>query len=370
MNRRLRSFLRRRGARDDEIRRAERAGRLAVLAIERELMPGAHRYTFEEAAQRAEVEPAAALRLWRALGFPDPPPAARRFTDEDVEKLVTLRDWLRSSSFPREPSLDGLVQNVRVVGGALAKVAEVQSDEIVEAFDHTRAAGFTDEQVALLIVSSFDWPRIARLLDYALRLQLRTALLRKLSGSDPSDESLAVGFVDLVGYTALSQELDAEQLAELVTRFEGVAYDTVAEHGGRVVKTIGDEVMFVSSDPRAAARIALRLTERSAVDELLPEARAGLAYGSVLAQEGDYYGPVVNLASRLVGLARPGSVLTSSDVRETLRDDPDFSFHRLRSRRIRDIGRVEVWSLVPARDAASGREIVQGQGKEIVREQG
>ncbi|MFL6244130.1 MAG: adenylate/guanylate cyclase domain-containing protein, partial [Acidimicrobiia bacterium] len=110
-------------------------------------------------------------------------------------------------------------------------------------------------------------------------------------------------------------------------------------------KTIGDEVMFVAADTASAARIALRLTERSAVDELLPEARAGLASGTVLAQEGDYYGPVVNLASRLVELARPGSVLASTELHADLADDPAFAWQRLRSRRIRDIGRVEVWAL-------------------------
>jgi adenylate cyclase len=123
----------------------------------------------------------------------------------------------------------------------------------------------------------------------------------------------------------------------------------VAEHAGRVVKTIGDEVMFVTEEIANAARIALRLTERSAVDELLPEARAGLAAGTLLAQEGDYYGPVVNLASRLVGLARPGTVLASAEVRDALAEDRSFVWHRLRSRRIRDIGRVEVWALEHAR---------------------
>ena len=137
----------------------------------------------------------------------------------------------------------------------------------------------------------------------------------------------------------------AQELGALVSRFEELAYDTVAEHGGRVVKTIGDEVMFVAADNADAGLIALRLTERSAVDELLPEARAGLAGGTVLAQEGDYYGPVVNLASRLVELARPGSVLVSSELHAALADDPAFAWQRLRSRRIRDIGRVEVWAL-------------------------
>ena len=134
---------------------------------------------------------------------------------------------------------------------------------------------------------------------------------RKLIAEQGADQStptteLVVGFLDLVGYTALSQELDADELAELVDRFEALTHDTVAELGGRVVKTIGDEVMFVAEDTAQAATIALRLTERTGTDEVLPLARAGLACGTVLARDGDYYGPVVNLAHRLVELARPG----------------------------------------------------------------
>jgi adenylate cyclase len=242
------------------------------------------------------------------------------------------------------------------VGGALARIAEVQSDSLVAAVQARREAGLTDDEIAVEVTNSLDWSRLSRLFDYALRLQLRASARRKLTASNPSAigaEELAVGFVDLVGYTALSQELEPEELAALVTRFEELAYDTVAEHGGRVVKTIGDEVMFVAVEIANAARIALRLTERSAVDELLPEARAGLAAGTVLAQEGDYYGPVVNLASRLVELARPGTVLASSEVRDAIVDDPAFVWHRLRSRRIRDIGRVEVWALEHARQEAT-----------------
>jgi adenylate cyclase len=78
---------------------------------------------------------------------------------------------------------------------------------------------------------------------------------------------------------------------------------------------------------------------------LLPPARAGLACGSVVTREGDYFGPVVNLASRLVEIAKPGSVIASDDVHVTLAEDPAFAWKRLRPRRIRDIGRVEIWAL-------------------------
>ncbi len=353
MNRRLRAFLRQRGASHDEIARAEREGRLALLTFDKVLLPGRARYRFDDVVDRARVDPDGARRIWRALGFPDPPPDARRFTDTDVEALVTLREWFRADAFP-ERTLDALVQQTRVVGGSLAKVAEVQSDAVIAALRIARAGGLSDEEVAEMVPESLNWDQISRLMDYTLRLQLRAALWRKYAGGEAGDartQDLTIGFVDLVGYTALSQELEQSELAKLVERFESLAYDIVAEEGARVVKTIGDEVMFVAEAAAAAGRIALRLTERSAVDEILPEARAGLACGPVIAHEGDYYGPVVNLASRMVELARPGSVLVSEELHGELEHDASFGFQRLRSRRIRDIGRVVVWLLeAPARD--------------------
>jgi adenylate cyclase len=348
MNRKLRSFLRKRGATAEEIARAEREDRLLLLALDYQLTPGRPRYTFAEACARADFDLEIARSLWRALGFPAPPPDERLFRDEDVEAIITLRRQLESTMTSVGQNYEQLLQYVRVVGGSLAKIAEVQSDLVVSAVRERRQAEVPDDEIATQTTESLDWSRLSRLFDYALRLQLRASARRKLTASNPAAigaEDLAVGFVDLVGYTALSQELEQEELGALVTRFEELAYDTVAEHAGRVVKTIGDEVMFVAVEIADAAQIALRLTERSAVDEILPEARAGLAAGTALAQEGDYYGAVVNLASRLVELARPGTVLASSEVRDALADDPAFVWHRLRSRRIRDIGRVEVWAL-------------------------
>ncbi len=348
MNRKLRSYLRRRGVPAEEIARAEREDRVLLLAFDYQLMPGRPRYTFAEACRRAGFDVDTAKRLWRALGFPDAPPEERLFRDEDVETIITMRQQIDSTIVPVGENYVELVQIVRVVAGSLAKIAEVESDALANAVRERRQLGVPDEEIAIQLTDSLDWSRLSRLIDYALRLQLRASARRKLTATDPQAigaEDLAVGFVDLVGYTALSQELEPEELGALVSRFEELAYDTVTEHAGRVVKTIGDEVMFVAADTASAARIALRLTERSAVDELLPEARAGLASGTVLAQEGDYYGPVVNLASRLVELARPGSVLASGELHADLADDPSFTWQRLRSRRIRDIGRVEIWAL-------------------------
>lgn len=358
MNRKLRSFVRRRGATPEEIDRAEREGRLLLLAFDYQLLPGRPRYTFEEVCRRADFDLETAKRLWRALGFPDAPPDDRLFRDEDVDAIGTLRRQIESTIVPVGENHEYFVQIVRVVAGSLAKIAEVESDALARAVRERRDAGIPEDEIATEVTDALDWSRLSRLIDYALRLQLRASARRKLTASNPTAvgaENLAVGFVDLVGYTALSQELEPEELAALVSRFEELAYDTVTEYAGRVVKTIGDEVMFVDAEIANAAHIALRLTERSAVDELLPDARAGLAAGSVVSQEGDYYGPVVNLASRLVEVARPGTVLVSSEVHDALADDPAFVWHRLRSRRIRDIGRVEVWALERAREQVRER---------------
>lgn len=351
VNRKLARALRLRGATSDEIERAARDGWLALLTLDKLLMPGRVRYDLEEMAQRAGVEVDVGRRLWRSLGFPDLEADARVFTDADVRILRKLEARLHTAAFVtiEDPdSLTRLLEQTRMVSAALSRLAEVLTDQIVEIMEVTRAAGAPDEEIALGFVDELDWPTLARLTDYGLRLLTRASLWRRLASEDPGDQrapQLAVGFVDLVGYTALSQELDPHELAALVERFEQLAYDTVAQHAGRVVKMIGDEVMYVADDLGDAARIALALTARSAVDELLPEARAGLAFGTALAREGDYYGAVVNLASRLVELARPGTVVVSDEVHAALAAGSAFAFKQLRSRRVRDIGRVEVWAL-------------------------
>jgi len=356
VNRRLRSYLRRRGASSEEINRAEREGWLALLTFDRMLMPGRSRYTFPEAATKAGISLDLAHRVWRALGFPDPDEDAVVFSDRDAQAMADVVQLPGDNLVPSGDGggeFDELVQQVRVIGGSLAKIAEVQSDNVLRAVRGREASGYSDEEIAE-IVSRVDFHRVEGLLAYALRLQLRAAAWRRLArgGSDDDADRFSVGFVDLVGYTALSQELDARELAALVERFEALAYDTVAQYGGRVVKTIGDEVMFVTGDPRAAARIALRLTERSSTDDLLPEARSGLGYGNVLVHEGDYYGPVVNLARRIVDLARPGTALCSDSVHDALEGDPGFTWRKLRTRRIRDFGSIALWQLQSVADTS------------------
>ena len=168
--------------------------------------------------------------------------------------------------------------------------------------------GLDDATIAERIAERLHYDDIARLLDHGHRLQLRAALWRKLAGSDPEAPGTVdatVGFVDLVGYTSLAEGLDDAELGDLIERFAALAHEIVVRAGGRIVKTIGDEVMFIADRPQSGAQIALELSAASTRDPVLPQARAGLAVGSVLSREGDYFGAVVNLASRLTRLAFP-----------------------------------------------------------------
>jgi adenylate cyclase len=351
VNRKLTQFLRHRGATPEEIEKAAVDGRLTLLAIDRDLFPSRSQYTQDEVAALSDVDPEVGRRLWRALGFPDVPEGERVFSEESVEVLRALQPRLESwfAQRERDPAvaIENLVQQVRAASAGFARVAEVLSDAIVDTVTRARDAGLGDEEIAELFVDNLDWESVAKLYDYVLRLQLRAAVWRKLASEEPATvaSELAVGFLDLVGYTALSQLLDEHELGILVARFEELTHDTVAQHGGRLVKSIGDEVMFVAEDPAVAAQIALRLTERTGDDAVLPDARAGLALGPVVAHEGDYYGPVVNLAHRLVEVAFPGTVLVCDALHDALESDPAFSFGRSRNRKIRDIGRVGTWPL-------------------------
>src|SRR5690606_23115953 len=178
------------------------------------------------------------------------------------------------------------------------------------------------------------FPTMLRVMEFVWRRHVqavaRSRISREQSGSDP--DRLVVGFADLVGFTALSQQIGTHELAAVVERFEVIAYDTITTLGGRVVKMIGDEVMFAVPHERAAAEIALRLSETYREDDELSDVRVGLAVGPVLQREADLFGPVVNMASRIVGIAFPGTVVCSAEVQAELDGDVDFSWKSIGSR--------------------------------------
>jgi adenylate cyclase len=154
-----------------------------------------------------------------------------------------------------------------------------------------------------------------------------------------------VGFVDIAGFTSLSRGLTEADLSAFLESFESDASAIVAEHGGRVIKTVGDELMFVADAPAAVARIGLDLADRLSTLDDRPDLHIGLAYGPVLHRLGDVYGTVVNLAARLAGLARPGSVLIDRELAGEIGEDPEFRVRRLRRVAVRGFAHLQPWLL-------------------------
>jgi adenylate cyclase len=210
-------------------------------------------------------------------------------------------------------------------------------------------------------VADITIPAMARLLEFVWRRQVaagiqRSMLLRSHGVGPGESPTLAVGFADMVGFTLLSQHLSDQELAAVVRRFEEISHDIVTGLGGRVVKMIGDEVMFVVSEAADAARIGLDLADAYADDELLSDVRVGLALGPVLLRDGDYFGPTVNLAHRIVNIGNPGTVLISDEFHTALLEEaPDeFTAQPLRPRLLKDLGRVQLWWAGRAGEVADG----------------
>lgn len=344
---RLRDELLGRGATEAEIARSEADGTLVPLAIDHKLLAGRAVYNRVQFAEAAGVDLEVADALWRALGFPAVSDDVVRFTVTDVDMIRAWVDQAGHTVF-RDFDRDELIQRTRVVSGFLARLAEHQADTLVEGARAGRERGMSDDEIALELLERVDLDALLGLLEYSLRLQLRDAVWRRMATERPDEVgavTLAVGFVDLAGYTSMAQQLDEEELSALVGGFEEIAHETVVRHGGRIVKTIGDEVMFVTDDPGAAASTAFELVQQVEEHPDLIGARAGVAYGRVIARDADYFGPVVNLGHRITGIAFPNSVVVSESVIEALRDDERFEFRSLRKRRIRDVGAVPLWSV-------------------------
>ena len=324
----------------------------ALDTVERYLLGNAPTLTRVQVCEQAGVPLEVAEELWRQLGFPHQPDDAVAFTQADVEALEHTHDLVELGIL----SQDRQAALVRTWGRSFARLAEWQTrlltDVALESADPV-------QQVADL--ASEVLPRVEALQGYVWRRHLASAGNRLLaSDSAGSDTSpLAAVFVDIVGFTSRSKELTESELVQWIEYFESECSGLVVDHGGRVIKNIGDEVLFVADDASRAADAALVMTARgSDPDDDFPEVRAGLAYGEVVSRLGDVFGPTVNIAARLTSVARPGSVLIDRGAHDALTgrtddsDDPgdehehtDFSFRRMRRTSVKGYSRLQSWVL-------------------------
>jgi class 3 adenylate cyclase len=223
-------------------------------------------------------------------------------------------------------SADGAFGFLRVLGAAMARLAEAESTVVRVGSPDLQMGHSHDELItaqAYRSVAEFV-PRVGALIDAVHRHHLTSARAHFEGVIRDTSESVVcgIGFADLSGFTALTQQLTPAELSTVLNEFSATVTDVVHADGGRVVKFIGDEVMWVSSTPELLARAALDLVDHPNAREAGLQVRAGLGYGEVLAINGDYFGNMVNLAARLVTAAEPGQILATAAVRDELPEWP------------------------------------------------
>ena len=320
-----------------------------AVELERELLGGERKYTRFEVAEHAGVSVEQARLLWRALGFADVGDDNIAFTDRDVEALVAVQKLIGRGLIDDTTQL----AMTRAMGQSLARLAEWQVAALVDAMarDESLAEESARDAAEDLV------PLLEGLIGFVWRRHLAATANRVLAHADDVDApQMAVGFADLVGFTSLTRQAEEEDLAHLVDRFEAIATDVIAEQGGRVIKTVGDEVMFAADDAATAAEIALQLIERVDDDPGLPDLRVGVACGTVLPRLGDIFGEPVNIASRLTSFARPGSALVDREMAGALEGDERFRLRRVPPRPVRGYALLQGMRLRRADPQATGGE--------------
>ena len=313
--------------------------------IERILLGGDRTYTRAEVAERSGVPLERATALWRALGFATAHEDEAVFTEGDIRALRTVNGLIQSGVI--DPA--AAISSARMIGQHMSRLAESQ---VLMLRDVVAAnPELADERQLGRLVEHLT-PDLEQLQDFVWRRHLAAFSVRRLAAPDDVVEASrqVVGFADMVGFTSFTRRSTEAELEAVVDRFDALAAEVVAEHHGRIVKMLGDEVMFVADSPADGAEIALDLLARAEAAEDMPPLRAGLALGRVLNRFGDVYGSVVNIASRLTSIARPGSVLIDRELAGTLADDDAYAIRHRRPVSVRGYARLRSANLRRASD--------------------
>lgn len=309
----------------------------AARDLERRLLGSERTLRRREVAAGVGVSLLSARKLWRALGLPRVGDDEVAYTQDDEDALETIIDQVRDHRLSEEAALS----ITRSLGQLTDRMVIWQIEALVE--DLVQNQGMTDAEArrqVILLLDELVEP-IEKVMVYAYRRNLAAAVQRQVvraesglrasnEGRDGSEDDAAlplaraVGFADMVSFTKLSRRMDERTLAKLVQGFEARCSEIITVGGGRLVKTIGDEVLYVAETPQAGARIALTLAGEFADDPTMPKVRVGLVWGRVLSRLGDIYGATVNMAARLTAIAEPRQVLTDHLTAQVLGGDERF----------------------------------------------
>ncbi len=308
----------------EELQDAVKDDRLALLLVDRVL---GGQYTAQELERRTGLDAAQMLRIRRLLGLPEATPDDRVFGEEEIKAVESTRLFL-------DVGLEdaAIAEITRVLGEGMARLAATTAAAFVDAF---LEPGDSEDDVAQRFASVAEQliPAIDPVLVAAYKQHLAEAVRRGVlsraereAGEAGRSQEISVCFVDMVGFTRLGAQIDPQELGSVASKLAELANE-VTEPPVRLVKTIGDAAMFVSSEPGPLVSSALSLLEAAQAADL-PSLRAGVACGTALQRTGDFYGHAVNLASRVTGAARPGSVLCTQEVRNATPEEFDWSFAR------------------------------------------
>jgi len=291
--------------------------------VERALLGKEPTLTAAQVATRAGLPLPQARRLWRTLGFPERGDE-RAYNEDDVAAISAVAEVIQDGLL----DFDLALNVVRGAGLSMARLADwevgAMIQRIEEAFAESAGPGASATEATEWAVEKYG-DRLEVVLLYAWRRHLAAAIARMESlraiDADPHTTNLTVGFADIVGFTALSNELTREKIGDLVELFEARCGDVIAANGGRLIKSMGDAVLFVNDDALAAFETAEGIIKVVGRDKRMPDVRIGLATGSVVMRLGDVFGPPVNLAARLTAVARRNRMIIDHDTAERLPTD-------------------------------------------------
>lgn len=305
--------------------------------LQRAILGDQPELTGTEAAERAGVPEEHANRLWRALGFPDAGESAA-FNEGDVIALRSAYEAVAVGAL----DLDTVVRLTRAVGQTFAKLAEWEVATLVPVVERAHEQGMSRTDAAAQLVESVG-SAFESVLIYSWRRHLAAAITRAEALVEDEEEHVAeatVGFADLVSFSALTNDLNQQAIGDLVELFETRSHDIVAQNGGRVIKTLGDSVLFVAPTPAVGVDIGWDIIQVIGRDDRLPDVHVGVVTGQVVSRMGDVYGPAVNLAARLTGVARRNRVIIDKHTAALL-PPAEYESRVLPARPLRGFGDLE-----------------------------
>lgn len=290
-----------------------------------------------EICESTGVELALLQRLQRAVGLPciDDPDAAVLLRADGV--AAARASMFLDLGMAPEDAVAVMRVLVESLGHAAAIMREAALKTILRPGSTEIELAEGSEQLARRAA-----PSLGPLMDDLIRMVLRHSFemeavtaAERAAGTLPGARPVTVAFADLAGFTRLGEALPAEELEHVASRLADLAHD-VAFAPVRFVKSIGDAVMLVSFEAAPLLAAMLELADAAAANGL-PRLRIGVASGCAVTRAGDWFGSPVNLASRVTGAARPGTVLAAESARDAVANAQGFDWTPAGSRRFKGV---------------------------------